>query len=307
MDDPDSLEELARALMSALTLADLGKARAAKKAALSTNTVSAAVNARRGRPVPSQRTVTRIAQVCNADLDPLLELRRKAEAQRRATKAEELPPPSGPDWLVTADSTEPPERHFNPLRRENLIRSVASALSTVDPVPLTDLRHKFDGLGVYALYYVGPNELYRPVSQSSCETPLYVGSAEQGGTRLAGAEGAGDALWARLARHRRTLQRAIGLAPEDFRVRHLLTDDLFISGAAHLTIKDHLPVWNVVLTGFGAMAAGRMRGHTPPWHVLHGSTLREGDVPRPQPEDIAQWTERVRRHLAAHGTPKRSG
>ncbi|MFF2189719.1 Eco29kI family restriction endonuclease [Streptomyces sp. NPDC058155] len=305
MAEQDYLEELARALLRGLAEADLAIAQAAKKAGLSTNTVSAAVNAKRGKATPSERTVTRIARICGADPGPLLELQAKAQVQRQVADAEALPVPSGPDWLITADSSEPPERHFNPLRRENLIRSVASALSAVAPVPLEDLSRKFDGLGVYALYYVGPNPLYRPVSQSSCETPVYIGRAERGGTRLSGAEGRSDILWMRLERHRRTLRRAIDLAPEDFRVRHLLTDDLFIAGAEQLAIKDHLPVWNVALPGFGKHVSRGFADRTPPWYILHhGAVL---DRAAPAAEDIEVWTRRVRHHLSVHATPSRTG
>ncbi|MFH8366606.1 Eco29kI family restriction endonuclease [Streptomyces sp. NPDC018031] len=304
MAERDHLEELAGALAQALTLADLGIARAAKKSALSTNTVSAAVNAKRGRPVPSQRTVMRIAQACGADPGPLLTLREKARFQNRLADPADLPAPSGPDWLLTADATEPPERHFNPLRRENLVRSVASALRTVEPVPLTGLRG-FDGVGVYALYYVGPHELYRPVSQTSCETPVYVSRSEYGGDRYGRGvvDRRNNPLWQRLTVHRRTLERCADLAPEDFRVRYLLTDDLFIAGAEQLTISDFLPVWNVVLTGFGVHAGGSRRDRVPPWHVVHQGALRSRVTDTPQ--NTAELSERARRHLAIHGSRRR--
>ncbi|MFD8023676.1 Eco29kI family restriction endonuclease [Streptomyces lavendulae] len=293
MAEQDPLKDLGNAIKHAMARARLGVRQTANRADLAENTIT---NARGGRGVPAETTLAAIALACGTELKPLLHLREAAVEHRRGLALDPAIATPGPQWTMTADGREAPERHFNPLHRDNLIRSVAYALQTADPVPLVGMP-RFEGSGLFSLYYVGPNDLYRPVSDDRCRTPLYVGSATPLGTRRDGSlVEAPHPLWNRLTRYRRRLDGALDLKAEDFRVRYLLTDDLFIHGAQEQTNRDHRPVWNVVLPGIGSMRAGTTtRSRYSPWEILH--ELRGAPE-----EELSALRSKVQQHLAQNGS-----
>lgn len=80
-------------------------------------------------------------------------------------------------------NTEP----YNPLAKENLGKSVAEAMLNSETMPLGDLL-KFNGAGVYAIYYTGDFQVYQPISRQNqdgeVKVPIYVSkSVPPGGER----------------------------------------------------------------------------------------------------------------------------
>ena len=77
-------------------------------------------------------------------------------------------------------------RPFNPLSKPNLANSIVTELLKRAPVPLEEL-DRFDGAGVYAIYYVGDFAPYAPLSKANRNTrwraPIYVGKASPKGGR----------------------------------------------------------------------------------------------------------------------------
>lgn len=69
---------------------------------------------------------------------------------------------------------------FNPLDKVNLGRSVAEAMLESKP-RLLDGLSRFDGAGIYALYYSGPFPAYAGIVERNrderFEAPIYVGKA----------------------------------------------------------------------------------------------------------------------------------
>lgn len=130
---------------------------------------------------------------------------------------------------------------------------------------------RFAGSGVYALYYHGDNELYRPISGSN--TPIYVGKAIPKGTRRGFRQQTGavdTALYNRLKDHQKSIA-ACDLELADFRFRALpLHEDLIIVGENHL-IAHGQPVWNRLLDGFGLHDPGKERytGKRSQWDTMH--------------------------------------
>lgn len=174
------------------------------------------------------------------------------------------PVPSSPFAGVL--SPEP----YNPLARSALAKSVQAELllqelHRLDGVP------EFLGSGIYALYFHGQHELYRPISGS--ERPIYVGKAVPSGARkgLTDATKIGNTLWSRIYEHRQSTEQAHDLDPVDFSVRYLVADDLFIPLAESLMIRNYRPVWNQVVDGFGNHnpGSGRYEGKMPDWDTLH--------------------------------------
>jgi hypothetical protein len=76
------------------------------------------------------------------------------------------------------------ERPYNPLDTKNLGTSVAEALLERTPRPIGDLT-PFDGAGIYAIYYVGPEQVYAPIAEANRDGkwrwPIYIGKAVPSG------------------------------------------------------------------------------------------------------------------------------
>lgn len=165
---------------------------------------------------------------------------------------------------------------FNPLDKINLAASIEQALSLSEPRPLKELG-RFNGAGVYSLYYTGDFPAYEPLARTnrgSMNAPIYVGKADAKGKRKGGfLEDAmsGTTLWKRLCDHAASIESANNLAIDDFMCRFLVVDDLWISLGESLLISKHAPVWNALVDGFGNHNPGKGRhsGMRPRWDTLH--------------------------------------
>lgn len=176
---------------------------------------------------------------------------------------------------------------FNPLDMHNLGESIATAMLSSDPTPMTDLMD-FSGAGVYAIYYTGdflPYELLRQANEDGqFGVPIYVGKAVPAGTRRGMVDPAGSidpvtgfvratgrTLSRRLFEHRASIQAAQNLRLEDFYCRWLVTEPIWIPLGESLMIARFSPVWNQLVDGFGNHdpGAGRLAGRVSRWDVLH--------------------------------------
>lgn len=165
---------------------------------------------------------------------------------------------------------------YNPLEKYNLGKSVVDALLASQPTRLDALR-PFDGVGIYAIYYHGSFEPYQSISASDeteVPTPIYVRKAIPAGSRKGAsltASMTGRSLFRRIREHRDSIAAAQNLTSEDFSVRYLAVDDIWIPLGEALLISMFNPVWNHVIDGFGnhTPGAGRFEGTIPLWDVLH--------------------------------------
>ncbi|MGD0961961.1 MAG: Eco29kI family restriction endonuclease, partial [Methylomonas sp.] len=111
---------------------------------------------------------------------------------------------------------------YNPLDKRNLGASVAEAMLSRKPVSLGELE-RFNGAGVYAIYYAGDFEAYRPISElnrnGNIQAPIYVGKAVPPGARKGGLgllDSQNQALFKRLSEHAESINLARNLKIEDF-------------------------------------------------------------------------------------------
>ena len=161
---------------------------------------------------------------------------------------------------------------YDPLDYQNLARSVVGALLGTDAMPLPPER--FDGLGVYAIYYTGPLDYLE--TDYSAEKPIYVGSAGPEGRRKGISQGGTSTerttrLHERLRQHARSIEYAENLSVQFARCRYLVVEPVWITLAEQFLIQHFRPLWNVVLDGFGNHDPGRGRRDSarPRWDIVH--------------------------------------
>ena len=161
---------------------------------------------------------------------------------------------------------------YDPLDYENLTINLVRELMVRDPEPLP-LQKRFEGSGVYALFYDGDFEPYRSLRSPNADRSIYVGKAVPPGARKGGQDldTSAPKLHSRIGEHARSIDAASNLHIEDFRCRHLVVVPLWINMAERLLIERYQPCWNVCIEGFGLHDPGRGRreGERSWWDTLH--------------------------------------
>jgi len=198
---------------------------------------------------------------------------------------------------------------YNPLEKRNLAESIQRRILQTTALPLADraARLATGGAGVYAIYYVGPFELYSSIADANrngpWSAPIYVGKAIPDGQRVG--SGIDSALTAtralndRLLRHANSLIQVENLEIGDFFFRYLVVDDVFITLGEAILIETFQPLWNVVLSGFGNNPTGGPRAEqaTSLWDTLHPGRRGAGRSARSAVMEVEQL---VRSYLAEH-------
>lgn len=206
---------------------------------------------------------------------------------------------------------------FNPLAEQVLARTLVAALEERPWTALPPPGGRFDGAGIYALYYFGDNPVYHLLAgmnrdetgNVTCRWPIYVGSAAPEGSRKGDRPldaPSGSRLYQRLRQHASTIRMARDLSLEHFGCRFLVTSELWFSLAERLLIARYKPVWNVIVDGFGLHRPGAPRetGIVPAWDILHsGRTWADAMRTRGVWWPPEQIREAIRCHLA--GEPLR--
>jgi hypothetical protein len=187
-----------------------------------------------------------------------------------------------------------PDAPFNPLDKLNLAKSLADAMlkRPISSLPPDD---KFDGAGIYAIYYAGGFGPYGPLAAKNRGKdpagPIYVGKAVPPGARKGafGLDGdPGTALLKRLREHAKSINEVTNLELTDFSCRYLVCDDIWIPLGEALLIARFQPPWNVLIEGFGihTPGKGRKKQVRSKWDTLHtGRSLAKGLPANPMSEE----------------------
>lgn len=193
---------------------------------------------------------------------------------------------------------------YNPLDKRNIGESIVRELLAREKVALAPA--KFDGAGVYAIYYRGRHPAYEPISDS--ETPIYVGKAEPSGGRRGGLglrPQQTETLSRRLKEHADSVKEVPaegGLSLDEFTCRYLVVDDVWIPLGETLLIQQFLPVWNRVVDGFGNHdpGGGRRLQKRSPWDELHPGRAwakLAAEAKEPKAEILSRIAEHFQRHV----------
>jgi hypothetical protein len=183
---------------------------------------------------------------------------------------------------------------YNPLDKRHLGESVAAALLK-KPVGRLPPREQFIGAGIYAIYYFGEFEAYRPIAEKNRDEnpkqPIYVGKAVPPGARKGGfglGAAPGPAIFKRLREHARSIEEVNNLRLEDLSCRYLISDDIWIPLGESLLIEQFQPLWNVLIEGFGIHKPGKNRPQqTSKWDTLHPERKLAKGLP-PNPLSVTQ-------------------
>ena len=139
-------------------------------------------------------------------------------------------------------------------------------------VPLADVGI-FYGAGVYAIYYQGLHEIYRPISGK--EVPIYIGKADPDSALARTPIEQKTKLAGRLKEHCRSIAKAATtLDINDFDCRYLVVQSGWEKPAESFLINFFTPVWNIetnICYGLGkhgddALTRANKRS---PWDTLH--------------------------------------
>lgn len=107
-----------------------------------------------------------------------------------------------------------------------------------------------------------------------------------------------------MRQHAQTIEQARNLDLDDFQVRSLVVDDIWIPLGENMLIESFQPVWNVVIDGFGNKTPGARRAtqYRSPWDVLHpGRTFAEMLAEHPQGAEV--FDRRVQDFFAGETVP----
>jgi hypothetical protein len=182
---------------------------------------------------------------------------------------------------------------YNPLDYENLAKNVADKLmDPATPARPLPLRERFNGAGVYALFYTGDFPPYAVVRSPDATQPIYVGKAAPPGGRKGTAvldplqplRDDGPFLYNRIADHVRSIGAVDNIKAEDFLCRVLRVTPVWITMAERLLILRYLPIWNGGLDGFGLHDPGGGRSPEVSWW----------DAMHPGRPEILGWKANIR-------------
>lgn len=190
--------------------------------------------------------------------------------------------PNRPGIARSGGGANSPEGRFDPLRLDILSQNLREALNER---PRTEFppSERFAGAGLYALYYKGQLGMYASLVEQ--DIPIYVGKAEAGNSSY------GDPpdqqrpkLFDRIGKHARSIREVTddggNLSVDDFEVRYVLLDDVWIVLGERALLRAHAPVlWNAVMPGFGANppGTGRINARSV-WDSIHPGRPRAGNT-----------------------------
>ncbi|WP_035847463.1 Eco29kI family restriction endonuclease [Kitasatospora azatica] len=162
---------------------------------------------------------------------------------------------------------------FDPLSTEQIANTVCE---TFERQPLVSMTHeipRFEGSGLYALYYRGAGvQLY--LALVTLQIPVYVGQATSNSATGATVRERYP-LHSRLKQHRISIIEG-GLPITEFRFRALLLPDVHANLGENGLRVGYQPVWNSTLTGFGSKEQGATtrQSRKSKWDTVHEGRRR---------------------------------
>jgi len=200
-----------------------------------------------------------------------------------------------PDGSLSAVTDYTPA-YYDPMDTEHVTAAICHELERQPLIPLDPLVARFDGSGLYAVYYDGETVLmYRPLAGRAI--PVYVGQALSHNSATGAAVRQPRPLWERVRDHHASVDGS-DLPAAEFGVRMLRLPDVHADLGENGLRVFYRPVWNAILTGFGGHEQGSStrRGARSKWDTVHPGRNRTFGADR---HDKDRLIQAVREHVAA--------
>jgi len=185
--------------------------------------------------------------------------------------------------------------YYDPMDTEHVTAAICQELERQPLIPLDPLVGRFDGSGLYAIYYNGQTvTLYQPLS--GLKIPVYVGQAVSHNSATGIAVRDPRPLWGRARDHHASIDGS-DLPAAEFGVRLLRLPDVHADLGENGLRVFYQPVWNAILSGFGSHEQGSStrQGARSKWDTVHPGRSRTFGADR---HDRATLIQTVRRHIA---------
>lgn len=203
---------------------------------------------------------------------------------------------------VKLDPILRPDSIFDPTDPSTAGRVVALTLMAQQRHPLSNIP-EFYGAGVYAIYYKGDYEPYKPLSGT--DHPIYVGKADPSGPSAKDAITQGVKLSARLFEHAKSIRKAVTtLKIEDFDCRFLVVQSGFQKSAEDYLISVFQPIWNSEtkicfgLGKHGDSSQTRVNKRSP-WDTMHPGRAWADSTSADQ-KPVTQIITQLKAHFEEH-------
>lgn len=186
--------------------------------------------------------------------------------------------------------------YYDPMDTEHVTGAICQELERQPLIPLDPLMARFDGSGLYAIYYDGQTvPLYRPLA--GLKIPVYVGQALSHNSATGVAVREPRPLWGRVRDHHASVDGS-DLPAAEFGVRLLRLPDVHADLGENGLRVFYKPVWNAILTGFGSHEQGSTtrQGARSKWDTVHPGRSRTFGADR---QDQDRLIQAVREHVAA--------
>ena len=171
------------------------------------------------------------------------------------------------------DPTKQPSYVLDPSDPQIVGRLISDTLVVQDRLSLDSIdKEKFYGSGVYAIYYNGDFDAYRPLLGS--ETPIYVGKVDPATAQASSPTEQGPKLHGRLKEHLKSVKSAENLNAGDFECRFLVVKSAWQNTAETYLINRYMPIWNnetSICFGIGKHgdSSETRKNARSPWDTLH--------------------------------------
>jgi hypothetical protein len=160
---------------------------------------------------------------------------------------------------------------------EELIKDTIRFFNGTPIQPMPPLED-FEGAGVYALYFIGKNGIYKnfhDINRLEYRQPIYVGKAVPRGWRQGRIPtSTSHELYRRLCDHAKSIEAAKNLYTCDFLCRFMILENAasnMIGTIEAALIRNYQPLWNCNVDGFGNHdpGSGRYNQERSEWDTLH--------------------------------------
>lgn len=199
-----------------------------------------------------------------------------------------------PGGSLSAVTDYAPE-YYDPMDTEHVTAAICHELERQPLIPLDPLIGRFDGSGLYAVYYDGQTvPLYRPLAR--LKIPVYVGQALSHNSATGVAVTERRPLWRRVRDHRASIDGS-DISAAEFGVRLLRLPDVHADLGENGLRVFYQPVWNTILRGFGGHEQGpsTRQGARSKWDTVHPGRSRTFGADKYDRDELMQA---VQAHIA---------